>query len=151
LRGVKRAFSALALLSVFCARSASSQDARIPTSEPPTIGLTALLREARHKLPAVLAALATLRRVQAEQALAEAAYLPRLTAEASLSGLYDNRRLTPDVRVNSGGLAATAAFNFDWAAVDPARKGAVESARSASAAQSAGVEASERTALIAAV
>lgn len=123
------------------------------SSEPPpqTITLRELLRAARRNPPAVLSALATLKRVEAEQSLAEAAYLPRVTGEATLGMQYDNRRVLPSQpRLNSTSVLATTAFTVDWTAVDFGRKNSIESARAASVAQTLGVKVSERSAMLAA-
>lgn len=124
-------------------------------SEVGSVTLAELVRAARSDPPAVLAALATLRRVEAEQHAAEGAYLPRLTADGTVGAQYDNRRVLPGEdergRIKSTSWAAYARLDFDWAAVDVSRKHTVEAAAALSRAERSGVDASVRQATLAAV
>ncbi|MET0284755.1 MAG: TolC family protein, partial [Polyangiales bacterium] len=119
------------------------------------ITLQELLRAARNDPPAVLEALATLRRIEAEHHAAVGAYLPRMTAEGTLGAQYDNRSVIPgeniNSRIDSTSFAAVAQVNVDWTAVDLARKHDIAALAASTRAQDSGVKAAVRAATMAAV
>jgi outer membrane protein TolC len=123
-------------------------------AERPSITLAHLLRAAQRDPPAVLAALATLRRVSAEQSVAEAAYLPRLTGDGRLGTQYDNRGVLPGEaesgRIDSVSWLATATLNLDWTAIDVTRRHDIANARALTTAQRSAVLESRRAATMAA-
>jgi outer membrane protein len=149
--------AALGLAAAAFAQRASAETAVVETpaqADRPSITLADLMRAARRDPPAVLAALATLRRVSAEQSVAEAAYLPRLTGDGRVGAQYDNRGVLPgeaaNGRIDSVSWVATANLNLDWTAVDVARRHDVANARAMTEAQRSAVLESVRAATMAA-
>lgn len=133
------------------ARAENADGAR-EVSGLPSISLQELVAAARTNLPAVLSALATLKRVEAEQRVAEGAYLPRMTLEATLGAAYNRQRALPGQPLfNTSNADVTATLGFEWMALDPARPHAVEAARSALRGQRHGSRDAERLAIAAAV
>jgi outer membrane protein TolC len=150
----------------------ASYQAQAQDGEVPSMSLPAVLERARQNPPAVLAALATLARVEAEEAHVRGGYLPRASLEAGTGFQYDNRNLTPNrVRLPAGlppelreqYLRSTqipryeaSSFNnyatarFDYALVDLARRHSVGAAAQRTRAQRSGFSASQRVTVSAA-
>lgn len=136
------------------------------------MSLREVLTRARENPPAVLAALATLSRVEAEEAHARGGYLPRLALEAGSGLQYDNRNLTPNKVSLPAGLApelreqylrstripryeASSFHNYataqlDYALVDLARRHGVRAAAERARAQRGALSGSQRVATAAA-
>lgn len=107
-----------------------------------TYTLAEVLRRAATGSPDIAVALATLKRVQAELALARGAILPTLSGQGNGGAIYDNRLVIPgQPRIDSTGFDARGTLTFNWTLLDMARRGAVRAATSESAAER---EASQR-------
>jgi outer membrane protein TolC len=148
-------------------RQVQAQDGEVRS-----MSLSAVLERARQNPPAVLAALAALARVEAEEAHVRGAYLPRVSVEAGTGLQYDNRNLTPNRVQLPAGLPPelreqylrstqipryeASSFNnyatarFDYALVDLARRHTVGAAAESSRAQQGSLRGSQRLAVSAA-
>jgi outer membrane protein TolC len=118
-------------------------------SAVPTVSLKQALRRAQADPPSVLAAVAALARTQASETLAEGAWLPSLTAQATGGLAYDNRIVYPGVpRIDSKALSTQASANVDWVGLSASRGGNIDAARAAARAQGFGKEAAQRVAMV---
>jgi outer membrane protein TolC len=148
--------------------------ARAQSSEARTLSLSEVMARARANPPAILAAFATLARVQAQEAHARGAYLPSLSFEAGAGVQYDNRNLTPSKEISlppnlppelaeqyrqSARIPRYEATSFnkyanariDYALIDLWRRHSVDAAAKSARAQQSGLRESQRVAVSAAV
>jgi outer membrane protein TolC len=153
------------VLGVSCALQAQDREVQ-------SLSLSQVLQRARENPPAVLAALATLARVEAEEAHARGGYLPRVSVEAGTGFQYDNRNLTPNrvqvppglppelreqylrstriPRYEASSFHNYASAQLDYTLVDGARRHGVGAAAERSRAEHSALSASQRAAVAAA-
>jgi len=117
----------------------------------PTISLAEVLHHAAHDPPTVLAALATLQRIEAQESYAKAAWIPSLTAQATGGFVYDNRLIFPNTpRIDSKALSVQGNATVEWAALSVERGANIDAAKANTRAQKFAEHATERAALVAA-
>lgn len=115
----------------------------------PTISLREALRRAERDPPSVLAAVAALDRADASETLAEVAWLPVLSVQATAGIAYDNRLVIPNFpRIDSKSLSTQGSAQLDWTALNLARSGNIDAARAGRRAQGYGKEAAQRAAMV---
>ena len=105
-----------------------------------TVTLADVIKRARENPPAILAALATLERIQAQEQYARGAYIPRFTIEGGTGITYNDApylpkdaRNNPDnaglpARVKSTAQTSYGRANLDYALIDLSRRFGVKSA-----------------------